>query len=347
MAFGFFLRTIGASSLAVLAASALGCTSDEATGGADAGADGIIVNPTPDGSGGDGGADVTTGVTTTFRVAHVSPDFGAFDVCYRLANTTSWQGPLFAPTGSMDAAAPPSEAGDAGATDATADAANDANADASAPSAGVAFGTMSRYVSVMGSGTFDVGLVAAGETSCAHPRALSHVTLDPGKHATVVVMGLFFADAGSAAALAVTAFADDATLAQDAARARFIHAALGGGRSPIGGVSIAAVYNGNATPLVAEVLPGHTATPTSSAPKVDALGYASPTPIAYPSELRVSQLGDAGGSWSTPTFDLQMTASSIHTAILFADGSGDLAFLWCTDGGTGGPLARCAVEPLR
>lgn len=350
-----FTRWIAVGSVgsltAVLAAFAVGCTAD-AAGGSGAGNDASVIDPGRDGTTGNDGPDGAATVTTTFRVAHVSPDLGAFDVCYRLATTTSWIGPLFAPSTPPDAAAPPADAtSDASALDgALSDARADAVAsDAAPPPIGVGFATVSRYVTVTGSGTYDVALVAASETSCAHPRALGHVTLDPGKHATVVVMGLSRGDAGADAALAITAFTDDTTLVSGIARTRFIHAARGGGKATsLGAVSVDALTGTIVAPLVAELRPGRTSTPSPTPPKIDTLGYGAALPLSASSTLRTSQLADAGAqSWSTASYDLALTALSLHTAILFGDGDGTLQILWCSDGGVGGPVTQCVVLASR
>ncbi len=347
----FAVGSVG-SLAAVLGAFAVGCGGDAAGGSGDAGNDASVIDPGRDGTAGNDGPDGAATVTTTFRVAHVSPDLGAFDVCYRLATTTSWIGPLFAPSTPPDAAAPPADAtSDASAIDAAiGDARADAVAsDAAPPSIGVGFATVSRYVTVTGSGTYDVALVAAGETSCAHPRALGHVTLDPGKHATVVVMGMSRGDAGVDAALAITAFTDDTTLVSGVARTRFIHAALGGGKATtLAAVSIDALTGANVSPLVAELRPARTSTPSSTPPKIDTLGYGDSLPMSPPSMLRTSQLADGGAqSWSTASNDLALTALSLHTAILFGDGDGTLKVLWCSDGGVGGPVTQCVVLASR
>ncbi len=343
--------------LVSMGAFGAGCTDDGAGGSGDASNDGIIVDPGRDGSGGDDGPDGAPQVSTTFRVAHVSPDLGAFDVCYRLATTTSWMGPLFAPATPPDAAAPPSDATsdaialDAASSDASLlDTGSADGGDAAPPSVGVGFATVSGYVTIAGSGTFDVALVAAGETSCAHPRALGHITLDPGKHATVVVMGLSRGDAGADSSLAITGFADDTTLVSGVARARFIHAGLAGlGSSKattLGAVSVDAVTGGVVVPLVGELLPGRASTASANAPKIDGLGYSNAMPMATASKLRTTQLADAGAqSWSTASYDLALTALSLHTAILFADADGALQILWCSDGGVGGRVTQCVVLP--
>jgi hypothetical protein len=157
------------------------------------------------------------------------------------------------------------------------------------------------------------------------------------------------ADAGADSAIAITAFTDDATLVTDSARARFIHGALGGGNaSTLGTVSVAALSGAGTTPLVAELRPGLASTASSVAPKIDALGYGNVAPIADSASLRTTQQADAGGqSTTTSTYDLRMTAASLHTAILFDDADGNLAILWCSDGGFGGPVTLCAVLPSR
>ena len=298
----------------------------------DASSDGFTIEPPGDGApSGDAHDDGGAGVATKFRVAHLSNDLGAIDICYRPASSQAWEGPLFVST---DAGAPtPMDASvDASASDAAV--ADGAARDAGDGSAsGFRFGAVTRYVTALASGTFDLALVAAGDASCARPLALGHVTLDAGKLATVVVMGLARVDAGSPSALAIVAFTDDATVSAEAARARFIHAAPGAAGGAAATLSISAMSGGNVITLAARIEPGHAATPSEAPPRIDALGYGSAAPLTSSGALRVASVSDGGGpTWTTSGADLRMSASSVHTGFVFdASGAGDLAVLWCDD----------------
>jgi hypothetical protein len=303
-----------------LVALSIGCV-DTAGDVRDASSEGFTVEPPSDGAiARDAKDDGAADVTTKFRVVHLSNDLGAIDVCYRPTASQAWVGPLFADGATADAAT----AADAGVSE-------------------FRFGYVTRYVTARASGTFDIGLVAAGDASCGRPLALGQVTLDAGKLGTVVVMGLARRDAGSPGALAIASFTDDATSAPAAARARFIHAAVGGvGASPL---SISAVTTGNEITLASRVDPGHAATPTESPPKIDAFGYGSAAPILANGAFRLASLADGGGpTWTTSGADLGMSAASIHSGFVFdASGSGDLAVLWCDDRGASEPWTPCAI----
>ncbi len=72
---------------------------------------------------------------TTLRFAHLSPDFGPVDFCYRTAKSASFEGPVF--TEGLGTPAHDAGLGDAANDDASTDASVDAAADSSTPSGGV------------------------------------------------------------------------------------------------------------------------------------------------------------------------------------------------------------------
>jgi hypothetical protein len=210
-------------------------------------------------------------------------------------------------------------------------------ADAGAPQE-LVFGTMTPDVLLPAAGTFDIAIVAAGQTSCATRRLAGTVTLDAGKRATVVLMGLAALDSG-ADALSIVAFTD-APLDPQTARVRMIHAALGAtGEAATGPLSVRA---GN-TPVATEVDPTMASAP-STAPAVDALGYTTLPPLMAPTTLQLATVGDvAGAQWTTAGSDLAAQAGTSHTGIIVTLGQGALGIAWCGDAPTNRGPATCAV----
>lgn len=205
----------------------------------------------------------------------------------------------------------------------------------------VDFGQASEVVTLPAIGTLDIALVAPYQLSCASPRFIGRVTLDPGKVATVVVMGEKGVEAGGSA-LQIKAFIDDPP--GKAAQVRVIHTALGGPGeppSPALGVEAAGV------PLAPEVEPGQ-ASAASTSPSVDTLGYA-PTPVLPgPAPIEITTLGDAAArTWTTPFFDQGLLAGTSHTAFVVTLAAGSLGIVWCEDAFVASPAAPCLIEPAR
>ncbi len=385
-------------SLALLAALLVPCAAAIPAGGcnnqgaaADAGGDGTIVM-----AGGDSGSEDAEGdgsgvLSSTMRLANMSPDLGPVDFCWRVAGSGSFTGPVIATpldagmgTGPQDA----SDAGDAaveaesldagseeaaedaspdeaveGEADASSDASSDASVDALAPStdggetsfdatasveAGVpvqvAFGAMTAFVELPAIGTLDIALVSPGQLSCNVPAFVGHVTLDPGKPATVAVMGLHGVDAGAASALVMRSFTDEPTSAEGI-QVRFVHAALGwpGSDDPAPPLAVQA---GSAL-LVPELDPTEIAAPSAS-PAIDSLGYASAPTFDAPAPIELLSLGDASPrTWTTAFFSLGLVPGTSHTAFVISLGQGALGIAWC-----GGPQSvelpgSCIVQPAR
>jgi hypothetical protein len=388
-------------SLALLAALLAPCAAAIPAGGcnnqgaaADAGGDGTIVTAGGDSGNEDAEADGGGVLSSTMRLANMSPDLGPVDFCWRVAGSGSFTGPVIAtpldggigpglqdasdagdaaveaesldagsPEAEEDAEdAPPDEAVE-GESDASSDASVDGSVDAVAPStdageatgdatapveAGVpvqvAFGAMTAYVELPAIGTIDIALVSPGQLSCSVPAFVGHVTLDPGKPATVAVMGLLGVDAGAASALVMRSFTDEPTSAQGI-QVRFIHAALGwpGSDEPAPPLAVQA---GSAL-LVPELDPTEVAAPSAS-PAIDSLGYATAPTFDAPAPIELSSLGDASPrTWTTPFFSLGLVPGTSHTAFVVSLGQGALGIAWC-----GGPQSvelpgSCIVQPAR
>jgi hypothetical protein len=353
----------------LFAGALVACSSSDDGGASDAGADGIVVGPMNDATPATDAPIDGAAPGAIIRVAQLSPDLGAIDLCYRATGTTSWTGPIFAmlhppadagaamdSSAPVDATVPDGETpDDAEAYDASYDAepSGDASAphdagapyDAGAP-IGVAFESVSTYETLDGSGTFDVAIVESGSVSCTTPQAVDRITLLPSEHATLVVMGSAALDASAGNALQVSAFADDLSVDPSAARVRFIHAGLGASRAAaIPAVAIDFVFaDQTSVTVAADVEPGQAASETSTSPVIDMLGYGVVAVSTMPASIELRPLGDDAGAsmWVTSVSPLGLAASSLHTAFVHDSADGP-AVLYCEDLSVGGTSSPCTT----
>jgi hypothetical protein len=298
-----------------------GCSGTKSSGAPDAGADSYGVMVTADAAGGDGGAQEAESSTmeqTTMRLANASPDLGPVDFCWRQTGAASFTGPV------LEGDLPPLDAGPVSAE--------------GGPPGSLAFGAMSPDVLLPSAGTFDIAVVAAGQTSCAKHRLAGTVTLDAGKRSTVVLMGVAGSDSGPDT-LGVVAFTD-ALVDPQSARVRMIHAALGDpGEPATGPVSVRA----GSEVIAAEIDPGKTAA-ASTTSAIDALGYATLAPLQGPTSLELATLGDAAPiAWATAETDLSVLTGTAHTGIIVTAGQGALAVSWCADTPSNRTGPTCSV----
>jgi hypothetical protein len=337
-----------------------GCSGNSA-GKSDASADGsgVIVGGGDTGSG-DAPTDGIGAVDTTMRLAHASSGLGPIDFCWRSTGTETFTGPVLAgavtPTdggtgAGTDSAADASQDGDASTSgdaavapgaswDADLDGAEEAQEpsdaqtpDAAGPPASLAFGSMTADVTLPTSGTFDIAIVAAGQTSCLQRLLVGQVTIDAGERSTVVVMGVPGQEGGPSA-LTLAGFVDDSSADAQSARVRFIHAALGSSdEAAAPPLSISA----NETLLAASIDPGKAAA-ESTAPAVDSLGYATASPISMSVSLELAAVADGGTSttWTSSSTDLGLQAGTVHTGIVVSLSAGALGVAWCGDVVTAG-----------
>jgi hypothetical protein len=299
---------------------------------------------------------------TTMRLAHVAPALGPVDFCYRMAKTSSFEGPVLGGGlgGSMPDAGTADDSGDSG--DASSDDASGTGiADAAVTDSGtgdldggspsVGYRSVSRYLTLEASGPLTIALIAPGATSCAAPLFTADVTLDPGKLSTVAIVGILDGDAG-AAPLALVAFTDDRTTTSAMARVRMIHAALGipGGRQAAGTLAVRA--SSAQTVTIAEQLEPRKAGAPSAAVPVDSLGYATLAPIPSPAQLAVGAAAMTGpattdaasDSWVSQSGALDLRGGSLHTGfVLTGDGQQPFEVLWCTDTSTSGDRTTCVL----
>jgi hypothetical protein len=343
-----------ALSLASGAAYALACGDGGGSGS----------NKSDDGDGGLGslpdaavGPSDAQSAATTMRLAHLAPDLGAVDFCYRMAKTSSFEGPVLGGGlgGTTNDAGTDADAGEAGPGDLDAGIADaDAGVDeggADGGAASVGYRTVSRYLTLDASGPLTIALIAPGATSCATPLFTADVTLDPGKLSTVAIVGLTDTDAGDAA-LALVAFTDDRATTPAMARVRMIHAALGmpGGRAAAGALSVRASSSQTVT-IADHVEPKKAGAPSATVP-VDSLGYATLAPVPSPAQLAVGAAAMAGpattdaasDSWVSQPSELDLNGSSLHTGfVLTGQEQQPFEVLWCTDTSTSGDRTTCVL----
>jgi hypothetical protein len=310
------------------------------------------------------GASDAQSAATTMRLAHVAPDLGPVDFCYRVARTSSFEGPVLGGGlgGNTPDAGAPDDSGDSG--DASGDDASGAGiADAAVTDSGtgdldggspsVGYRSVSRYLTLEASGPLTIALIAPGATSCAAPLFTADVTLDPGKLSTVAIVGIRDADAGAGdAPLALVAFTDDRATTSAMARVRMIHAALGipGRRQAAGALAVRA--SSAQTVTLAERLEPRRAGAPSGAVPVDSLGYATLAPIPSPAQLAVGAAAMTGpattdaasDSWVSQSGALDLRGGSLHTGfVLTGDAQQPFEVLWCTDTSTSGDRTTCVL----
>jgi hypothetical protein len=143
---------------------------------------------------GDDDDDPVTASPVQLRVAHLSPDAPAVDVCLAPAGSGRFTGPVLE---------------QAGAT------------------AGLSYAQVTRYLSVP-AGTYDVRVVAATATDCSSPVVpdTSGATLPAGRAITVAATGLA-APSTSQPAFALVPLVDDTQVGAGKAKVRFVHASPG------------------------------------------------------------------------------------------------------------------------
>jgi len=341
---------------AAAAALAQACGGDSNPSPPPGGSDATTGGPTVDvvSPNNDGGA-----LSTAMRLAHLAPGLGRVDFCYKKPEQAKPTGPLLA------AGAP---ARDAGAEDADASADDDAAADAEARDAAASTSgplspfSVTSYVQLEGTGTFDLFIVRGDATSCAAPLATGRITLDPGRLTTVTLVDgpLAATDAGASgdaeadadapdadapdaglASVRFFSFADDPRIDAARARVRVLHMALGEGPEPaLGALRVTALSGQN--PVVAPAVdPGKATRAGAGEPPVDALGYATLPPIAPLTALEVTELGDAAARGFTTEFaDLGLGGASLHTMFVARDG-GAFMVLSCNDKSTVGRRMEC------
>ncbi|MBX3186297.1 MAG: DUF4397 domain-containing protein [Labilithrix sp.] len=291
------------------------------------------------------GFDDARAPAATMRLAHVAPGLGPVDFCYRSATTSSFEGPVLGGGGP----GPRADAGDAEAGDGL-DLEEDAG-DLDASEGGVeiravAYRSVSRYLTLAAAGPLTIALVPAGASSCASLIFSADVTLDPGKLATVAIMGSRDADGGESA-LGLAGFVDDRATEPDKSRVRIVHAATGtASRAASPAIAVRAV-GAKVVPVAERVEPRKASSASSTVP-VDSLGYATITPVPSPAQLAVGPAPDtsadgAADSWMSLPGELGLRGAALHTGFVLTADDQSFEILWCTDTSTSGERTTCQL----
>lgn len=317
-----------------------GCSGSSSASGADASLDGsgVIVGG-GDSSAGDAPTEGGSSATTTMRLAHASNGLGPIDFCWRPTGTATLMGPVLSGARMRTDAgttAPDSRASTDSPTSADAADAELALVDAQEPGAGagaLAFGSMTGEVTLPISGTLDIAIVPAGQTSCLEPSLVDQVTLDAGATTTVVVMGVPGQEAGPSA-LTLAGFVDETPSPSQTALVRLIHAALGSSDEP--SAPALAIW-ASATLVAADIEPGKATTESATNPSVNALGYTTVDPTGDTVFLYLTTVGDAHApaTWTTPATALGLGPGSVHTGLIVSLEQGALGVAWCGDADAG------------
>jgi hypothetical protein len=275
--------------------------------------------------GDDGSGDEPEASTSTFvRLAQLSPDTSAVDVCVAPHGSTAFRGPLIgqlaASMGDVDL-----DGGDAEA----------------AP--GISYSQVSAYMP-LDAGAYDVQIVAAGASDCASPlvAATPLPTLAAGAFTTVLLAGEA-SPAGAEAPLGLTALVDDSVLPGGAAMLRVVNAVPSVPALDFGLGSAAAwipVFTGVAFGAAGS----HAATGEGT---LDPAGYLPIGPLsAQPMSARPAD-ADAATDTAVAT-SVEVDFGSIATLVAIGGKTGDAAhppqLLLCIDNQpSGGLLSDCSV----
>jgi hypothetical protein len=295
------------------------------------------------------------------RVAHLSPDLGPIDFCYRGALAGTFVGPVLSAGSRATGGGPPSKdagsSSDAGAALEASSPSEEAGTEEAGARPSLSYRSVSNYRNLEVAGPIRIAIVEAGATSCANPIATAEATLDPGKLATIAIMPpLGVGDA--AAPVDIVKLSDDRTTNPASARVRVIHAAVGSGEAQTRGSGPLAVrVVATKTSTVADRVEPRRAASESPAIAVDALGYATLAPFPSPASIAIGPAATDGGAdagfspWQSGASDLELRGDSLHTAFVLTDRSPHASLataawfevLWCADTTTSGDQTACVV----
>jgi hypothetical protein len=240
------------------------------------------------------------------RIAHLSPDLRAVDVCLAPSGTTNFSPPVLAGLGVQD---------------------------------GLTYAAVTSYVDLP-VGSYTVRVILANATGCSIPAIPDTigVSVDNNETASVVALG-DFDTSGAAAndpALHLAVYADATTAGTGSAMLRFIHASPGTPAVDVGlgsGASFQKVF--------ADVAFGNIATNSP----VDSLGFAT-TPAPLTSAVAARVTGSSSDALVVPSVTLASTGVFTAFAIGGKTGSTDnpLQVLLCDDNAAPtGLLAACTI----
>jgi Domain of unknown function (DUF4397) len=242
------------------------------------------------------------------RIAHLSPDLRAVDVCLARAGTGDFSAPVLGGLGVQD---------------------------------GLTYAAVTTYVDLP-VGSYDVRVILANATGCSIPAIpdTKGVSVDDNQTATIAALGDFDTTglASHDPALRLALFTDATDVASGDVKLRFIHASPGTPAVDVGlgsGQSFSKVF--------ADVSFGDVATSAG----VDALGFVQTTaPVTAPVSARLANA--SSDALVLPSVTLPDQAVLTAFAIGGKTGASDhpLQVLLCDDNATpNGLLAACSLAP--
>jgi hypothetical protein len=242
--------------------------------------------------------------TALVRVAHLSPDAPAVDFCVAPHGTGLFDGPVMESLG---------------------------------VAGGLAYQGVTTYLEV-DEGRYDVRLVAADATSCATgllPDVTELPTLTSGLSATIAAVGELTPE-GDAAAFAVTALVDEASVMTGKAKLRFVHAS-----SDTPNVDVGLGSGGDFTPVFTDIPFGGIEAGTGFTN-----GYVEVDPLVD-ATISARATGTTDDAIVLEGIDLPAGAIATAFAIGNVDGSPEpLRVLVCVDNGAPqGAYTPCTALP--
>jgi hypothetical protein len=267
---------------------------------------------------GDGASDVPPAL---LRIAHLSPDLPAIDICVAPHGTSTFAGPLLARASA------------------------DAGVDAGVP--GLVFTQISAYLSLT-AGATDVRIVPAGAADCEPSSSLGDATSLPplayNTSSTLLVAGDAM-PAGDDPGLTLVVVPDDAVLAGGAAELRAINAVPSAPSLDFGYGSFATEW----LPLLTDV--AFATSSTQSGPGENPVNSNGYIPIEPLLAQVISARASTGATSDTAVAgDVAVPVGSIATVIAVGGKTSDSlhppAILLCIDNQpSGGLLADCSIAP--
>jgi hypothetical protein len=253
--------------------------------------------------------------SSNFRVAHLSADLPALDVCVAPHGTTSWQGPLIGRLSGIEAGAP-----------------------------GIAYAQVSAYLPI-GAGQNDILLVPAGSSSCAAPGlpnvpVVSNLPPSTANSFVTILIAGEVRPTGGDKALTFATIPDDSQLAGGAASLRAVNAMPCGDALDFG-LGSATRW----TPLFTGVPFGTFGTQAGpSNGTTDGNGYL-PVPALSAETLSVRWSSDAGPQ-AAASNTITVPVGAIATVVAVGRSGDPPALLLCVDNQpSGGILSDCSLAP--
>jgi hypothetical protein len=352
-------RAVALTLSALAVATGLACSSSSGNNPDQPSADAAVSVPV---------ADVVVGLrdsaqlVSAVRVGNMTEDFGGIDLCYREVGGGPFEGPLLRSALFVDAGADATDASDATASpdagvDAGADVSTDADAgvdasdadtdaggtDASLSSAGLLPFTVTNYLTLVGSGTYELAIVRGDAQGCGDRLGAGTITADPGKLVTILLSTrVAESDSGESpdagTALRMVSLVDDPSVDETRTRVRMVHV--------LPGASTLTVSldrpSGTSIPLAGSVMPNKAASQSPGPPVIDALGYALLAPVAPKIDISVQEASEAGGLRFAFGGDVGLSAAALHTGYI-AGTPKRPHLVWCSDKSVVGKRLDCTT----